>query len=206
MHTAICAFDTREQAERARDGLLRAGFARHDLHIEHKEAAGEQEDANSTWDGMEREIAVDPEVLSSFGRFFARLLGRDHSSGHVDTYAQHVERGAFVLVVDADNEAEARRAEAALRDLQAGELNVVHRPAKPPLRDLVGRRQEPGTAGMVERSREPYEGWTGAAPSPGERDRALASHTVSPRTGPDLRDPDVEHAPGLRYADKDKPL
>ena len=56
MHTAICAFDTREQAEQARDGLLRAGFARHDLHIEHQHASSEG-DANSSWDGMEREIA-----------------------------------------------------------------------------------------------------------------------------------------------------
>lgn len=200
MHTAICAFDTREQAEQARDGLLRAGFARHDLHIEHKHASSEG-DANSSWDGMEREIAVDPDVLASFGRFFASLLGRDPASRHADTYAQHVERGSYVLVVDADNEVEARRAETTLRDLQAADLNVLHRPAQPPLRDLVGLRQ--GTAGMADRSREPYEG---TAPVAAERDRAMASHTVGARTGPDLRDPEVEHAPGLRYADKDKPL
>lgn len=201
MHTAICAFDTREQAEQARDSLLRAGFARQDLHIEHKHVAAEG-DANSTWDGMEREIAVDPDVLASFGRFFASLLGRDHPA-HGDTYAKHVERGSYVLVVDADDETAARRAEAALRDLRASDLNVLHRPAQRPLRDLVGMRREAGTAGMVQRSRDIYEG---AAPVNTERERATASHIVSPRTGPELRDPDVEHAPGLRYADKDKPL
>jgi len=34
----------------------------------------------------------------------------------------------------------------------------------------------------------------------------MASNVVSPSTGPDLREPEIERAPGLRYADKDKPL
>ena len=35
---------------------------------------------------------------------------------------------------------------------------------------------------------------------------AVASNAIKPTTGPDLRDPDLERAPGLRYSDKDKPL
>ena len=38
-----------------------------------------------------------------------------------------------------------------------------------------------------------------------ESDHALASHRMNPTAGPDLRDPDLERAPGLRYSDKDKP-
>ncbi|HET8748388.1 MAG TPA: hypothetical protein VFM98_22520 [Ramlibacter sp.] len=204
MHTALCAFDDRARAEQAVDSLVRSGFARHDVHIEHKDLHGERSAANDQWDGMEREIAVDRGVLSSFGHFFASLLGRDNPSGHVDTYAQHVERGSYVVVVDAEDEAQAERARTLLHGLQAGDLNVVHRAEQRPLRDIVGMRQE--QAGMVERSREPYEGWTNTATSSNmESEHALASHRLSPTTGPDLRDPDIESAPGLRPVDKDKP-
>jgi hypothetical protein len=204
MHTAICAFDNRAGAEQAMDSLVRSGFARHDVHIEHKELHAESRDANDRWDGMEREIAVDRGVLSSFGHFFASLFGRDNPSGHVDTYAQHVERGSYVVVVDAHDEAEAERARTLLQGMEAGDLNVVHRAEQQPLRDIVGMRQE--GAGMTERSREPYEGWTNTATSSDlESEHALASHRLSPTTGPDLREPDVERAPGLRYSDKDKP-
>jgi hypothetical protein len=203
MHTTICAFDDRTRADEAVDSLVRAGFPRHDLHVEHKHVHGEQRDANDRWDGMEREVAVDRGVLSSFGHFFASLLGRDNPSGHADTYSEHVERGSYVVVVDADDPAAAERARTLLHGLQAGDLNVVHRAEQRPLRDIVGMRQE--NAGMVERSREPYEGWS-ATSSNMEAERAMASDRLSPRSGPELRDPDLERAPGLRYSDKDKPL
>jgi len=202
MHTAICAFEDRGRAEQAIDSLVQAGFPRRDLHIEHKQLARAGEDANDRWDALEREIAVDPGVVSSFGRFFARLFGRDHVAGHVDTYARHVERGNYVVVVDAEDQAEAERARTLLQGMQPGDLNVVDRPERLPLRDVVGMRQE--TAGMVESNRAPYEATGTASAEPMERERAMASHVASPKTGPDLRDPELERAPGLRYADKDK--
>jgi hypothetical protein len=207
MHTAICAFDDRARAQQAVDSLVRSGFARDDLHIEHKELHGEVRDENDRWDGMEREIAVDRRVVASFGRFFARLFGRDHRSEHVDTYAQHVGRGSYVVVVDSRDAATAERARSMLHGMDAGDLNVVHRPEQPPLRDVVAMRQESGTP--AERSREPAEGWSSDVPmndtTAAERERAMAAHRVSPTTGPELRDPDLGRAPGLRYADKDKP-
>lgn len=157
MHTALCAFDDRARAERARDDLLQAGFAPQDVHIEHKHAPAEAHDANDRWDGQQSQAAEDRGVLSSFGHFFASLLGRDNPSGHADTYAQHVERGAYVVVVDGVDEAQARRAQGLLDGLQGGDVNVVHRGEKEPLREIVARR----------------------------------------------RDPELEHAPGLRYADQD---
>ncbi len=212
MHTAICAFDDKGRAEQAVDSLVGAGFARHDMHIEHKELRAERPAGSDRWDGMEREIAVDRGVVSSFGHFFTSLFGRDNPSGHVDTYAQHVERGNYVVVVDAHDTAGAERARTLMHELQAGDVNVVHRPEHPPLRDIVGMRQEglrDEGAGMVERSREPSESWSNDAPvndTTGiERERALASHRMSPKTGPDLRDPDLGHSPGQRYDDKDKP-
>jgi hypothetical protein len=207
MHTAICAFDDRSRAEQAADSLVGAGFSRHAVHVEHKqlhgEQHGEQRDANDRWDGMEREIAMDRGVLANLGHFFSSLFGRDNPSGHADTYSQHVEQGRYVVVVDTDSPEAAERARTMLRDLQASDLNVVHRAEQRPLRDIVGTRQE--EAGMVERSREPYEGWNNTGTSSNmESEHALASHRMSPTTGPDLRAPDLEREPGLRYADKDK--
>ena len=201
MHTAICAFDDRARAEQAVDALVRSGIARHDIHIEHKHTTAEGR--GSTRGGLSGPEGDDRNVLSSFGHFFASLLGRDNPSGHVDTYSQHVERGGYVVVVDADDEAQAQRARTLLQEMQAGDLDVVQRTGDHRrLRDIVGRNDEP--AGMVERSREAYE--AGAGVNPIERERAMASsHTLDTRTGPDLRAPDVSHAPGLRYADKDKP-
>ncbi len=210
MHTAICAFDSFEQANAAVDALLRAGFSRADVHIEHEASTAEgKDDRDRRSDRLDRETTTDRGLFSSFGAFFASLLGRDHTPGHLDTYTQHVERGSHVVVVDADNEADARRASVLLHDLQAGDVNVVHRPAQPSVRDLVAEREAQGLAGMASRSRDNYEstGSVGEVPTAMERDRAMASsHVVSPVAGPSLRDPEVEHAPGLRYADKDKPL
>ena len=155
MHTALCAFDDRGRAEQAVDDLVRAGFARHDVHVEHKDLHARHRDANDRWDGMEREIAVDPGVLSSFGRFFANLFGKDNPEGPIDTYAQHVAQGRYVVVVDGADPAEAERARSVLQGMQPGDLNVVHRREQRLLRDIVGMRQE--SAGRGERSREPYE-------------------------------------------------
>jgi hypothetical protein len=65
-------------------------------------------------------------------------------------------------------------------------------------------RDEP--AGMVDRSSDAYESM--ATDASLERERAVASHRLDPTKGPALRDPDVTHPPGLRYADQyddDKP-
>ena len=212
MHTAICAFDSAEQASAAMEALLRAGFSRDDVHIEHEASTAEgRNDHDRHSERLASEEGHDRGVLSSFGAFFASLLGRDHTPGHLDTYTQHVERGSHVVVVDAVDASEAMRASTLLHDLQAADVNVVHRPVQPPVRDLVAEREpdDPGVAGMASRSKDNYEstGSVGESPIARERERAVASpHVVSPVAGPSLRDPESEHAPGLRYADKDKPL
>lgn len=199
MHTAICAFRDRARAEEALAALERAGFARDDLHMEFKRALAEGSPAAAPDDGAPE--AADRGVLSSFGHFLASLLGRDNPSGRVDTYAQHVERGACVVVVDADTPEEAQRARALLQELQGGDLDVLPRPGQRRLREIVGRGNEP--AGMVARGREVRERW-----SPGEemaRERAMAAGRLDAIREPKLREPDTSRPPGLRYADQDKP-
>jgi len=204
MHSTLCAFDTHEQASDAVAALEREGFPRHDLHIEHRQAADERPAANDRWDGLEREVAVGRKALSSYGRFFADLLGRTHpdASGHADTYAGHVERGGYVVVLDAPDEAQAQRAGVLLRERRARDLNVVPRTGQRPLRDIVGMRQAQG--GTESASNDSYEAAGSVGSLVGEH--ASAAHRFSPTTGPDLREPETERAPGLRYLDKDKPL
>ncbi|MDB5956034.1 hypothetical protein [Ramlibacter sp.] len=204
MHTAICTFDDQARAEQAVASLMGAGFARHDLHIEHKGLGNPGPHSGTDgWDGMEREVAVDRGRLSSFMQFFGDLFSHVDLSEQVDAYSQHVQGGKYVVVVDTHDQADAERARTLLGGMEARDLNVVHRPALTPLRELVARRGEPGMAGMTERGSDSYEG-AGTGSLAGER--AMASNRISATAGPDLRDPEVEHAPGLRYADKDKPI
>jgi len=60
MHTAICSFEHRDIALRARDRLLESGFAERDVHLQHRGPAGSHggEDPRG-WEGTDHEIAVD---------------------------------------------------------------------------------------------------------------------------------------------------
>ena len=106
MHTAICTFERRADADRAVERLLQSGFDRSDVHLEYLHAdgtpmregyeqamrgtmTGEGQEplmhgepaapgqANDRWDSLEREVAMDPSRLRRLGHFFERLFGRD---------------------------------------------------------------------------------------------------------------------------------
>jgi hypothetical protein len=184
MLTTLCAFDDRTQADQAMESLVQAGVPRHDMYVEHRSVTGS---GRRRWGSSLGQHPDDGGAMKAFGRFMATLLGED-DGGHLDTYSHHVERGSYVLVVDARDEAQAQRVREVLMALRADDLNVVQRPEQRPLRDIVGMRQ--ARSDWVERSREP---WTEP------QDRAVASGR---------RGQDVERPPGLRYFDqdgKDKP-
>ncbi|RYY85334.1 MAG: hypothetical protein EOO24_36665 [Comamonadaceae bacterium] len=195
MHTAICTFKDHATARQAMDRLAAAGIARHDMHLEHRTVDGElnatgegaarrdKPAPNDNWDGLEREVAVDRSVLSSFGHFFASLLGQDNPSGYTDTYSQHVERGSVVLVVDADDETQARRASQLLNEAQASDMNLVHRPQQRPLRDIVGERQASGLERSFGTARgDLAQGVRGRQDSV-EEDRAMAAARAGDKPG-----------------------
>jgi len=197
MHTALCSFDDRAQADRAVERLVQAGFDRRDVHVQHRDLVTDPTKAGhhsgtDRWDSMEREVAVDPSRLARLGAFFSTLFGTDRNHAHTSSYSQVVEGGSYVIVVDADDEAGADRAQALMRDLQGGTINVVHRPAQRPLRDIVGSRE-----GLMPLADSPRE-------SSYEAERAIASDRLDQKPSVDPRD-DPTMAPGLRYADKDKP-
>jgi hypothetical protein len=173
MHTIICTFDDKARAKEAVDALVRAGFARSDLHIEHKDAVAERASANDHWDSMEREVAVDPHVVTSFGHFFARLFGRDHLGGHGDRYARHVEHGRPRRGGGHARRRGGRNAPVAVLKSMAGWRPRRGAPSRQrPLRDILGagaRRARPArssAAATCTRQRAPR-----ATPSPIERER-----------------------------------
>lgn len=154
MHTALCAFDDRATAERARDRLLQAGFASDDVHLQHRGTR----DASDTYDpdgetrsdmlrhrgGVEHEVALSPDVVERVTNFFGHLFGRDHPRRGM--WDDHVRGGRTVVVVDAHDEAEAERARAVLHEMQGSDTTRVHRPEQRPLRDIVAGSPVSGAA------------------------------------------------------------
>ncbi len=220
MYTAICSFDDKATAQGAVERLLDAGFARHDVHLTHRHADGSEfeKPPNDTWDGLEREIAVDRSVVENFGNFFGSLFGLDDPERHADKYASAVERGHYVVVVDAKDDADGERAQAILHGLEGRDLSRVHRPTQKPLRDIVGERQ---AAGMEQRFGTARSEMGAGHNSdvrregefPRERDRAMAApHQEGMAPGSqgwgeqrtlELRDDDEPRMPSLRSADGD---
>lgn len=233
MHTALCAFHDHATAERARDELLRAGFARHDVHLRHSDSVRHAGDDESRQEmlrhrgGVEHEIALDEGVVERVTGFFGHLFGHDHP--HRETWDGHIEGGRTVVVVDAHDEAEAQRARTLMQDLQAADSNVVHRPNQRPVRDILA---DTPMAADTPLSTQPMAQTRGTlwndrrAPASNDRsigsteERAVASSEPRPTpTGErsvasgeqrslDLGRDDTDKV-GLRYADKgdaDKPI
>ncbi|WP_332814965.1 hypothetical protein [Ramlibacter sp.] len=161
MHTALCTFDDRETAEKARDRLLQAGFARHDIHLQHRgptdsDSMGEDPRA---WDGTDREIAADRSVVDKVAGFFVRLFGADDPQHRHEAWSRAVDSGRTVLVVDTADEQQAQRARGLLHDLQAADVGVYHRPRQLTVYDIlsVGDEDEDPAA--------PRQGGVGDKPS-----------------------------------------
>jgi hypothetical protein len=57
-----------------------------------------------------------------------------------------VDRGGYVVVVDAHDSTEAARAQSLLRELEAGDLNLIDRQGQRPLREIVAERGMGGAA------------------------------------------------------------
>jgi uncharacterized protein (TIGR02271 family) len=115
LHTVIGAFDDRSSAERAVERLASAGFARHDIHLEHRQASPA---STST-----AQRSVDAENTGG-GGFLSWLFGDDDgqsrpSTAHAHTYDEAVRRGAAAVVVDVQDEAQADRACSLLHELGA---------------------------------------------------------------------------------------
>lgn len=169
MHTAICTFENAAEADRAVQRLLQSGFAREDVHMEHRHADGSPvqgyEDcsaagigsnqeplmhgepaaagqANDNWDGQEREVAFDPKLVRRLGNFFERLFGHDEGArDRVAAYNSAVDRGHLVVMVDAGSDEEAERAQSILHGMNPADVSLFQRVGQRPLRELIAEHQ-----------------------------------------------------------------
>lgn len=204
MHTAICTFDDRATAEQAVSRLVQSGFDRRDVHMEVRHPDGSP--MESTSGGEHHGLG------EKLGHFWSRLFGHEDASGHQGRYASAMERGLCVVFVDAQSDAEAERAQNVLHGMEAGDLNLLQRTGRQPLRDIVGEQRQAdlgfGTA----------RGEMGAVHNRGDEretlfppERAVASQGWGEQRTLDLVPPergssssDLEPGPGVR-SDGDKP-
>lgn len=156
MHTAICTFEDRADADRAVERLLQSGFDRRDVHLEYLHADGtpmrEGQDpvmhgepaaagqANDNWDALEREVAMDSKIVRRLGNFFERLFGHDEGD-RAGNYAAAYDRGHCVVFVDATSDEQAERAQSILHGMNPEDLNIYPRAGQRPLREVVAERQ-----------------------------------------------------------------
>jgi hypothetical protein len=135
MHTAICTFEDRALAQQAVDRLVQAGFERGAVHLEHRHP-----DGTPMGEAAEDAHRRDHDVVGKFS-FFERLFGAGKHAPHAQTYASAVERGLYVVIVEAPDEAQAARAQSVLHGMEARDMNLVHRAGERPLRDVVAERE-----------------------------------------------------------------
>jgi len=96
-HTLAAVFETRAEADRAKDELIHSGYDGDTITVS---------DSGSVA-GTPR-IDDDASILGSIKHMFSQLLGREHGDRHV--YAEALNRGHVVLTVHADSMDEADRA------------------------------------------------------------------------------------------------
>lgn len=180
MHTAICSFEHRDIALRARDRLLESGFDERDVHLQHRgptdsDAMGEDPRA---WEGTDHEIAASRDMVDKVAGFFVHLFGADRNPKEHEVYEKAVERGFTVVVVDTEDEAEAARARALLHDLQAADLNVIHRPRQQRVHEILGHRlphRSGGLQGSYQDRSSAFDTEPARSASQTERERAMAA-------------------------------
>ena len=188
MHTAICTFEDRALAEQAVQRLEQAGFARHDIHMEHRHPDGSRMEDRDSYG------------VGTF-EFFERLFGGDTHAAHAGTYAGAVDRGLFVVMVEHQDDMEAERAQAVLHGMEAGDMNLVHRAGLTPLRDVVATRGESdierafGTSRADMGATHEEEGF----PSEGVRDERELERPIASNGGWGEQD-------RLQVVDEDRPI
>ena len=121
MHSVICAFDDRADAERAMDRLVERGFSRDSMHLQGGYEAGTGTSAVSAPPGDDEHG-----FFHDIGRFFSDLFGPSERSDDAGSYAEAVRRGSTVLVVDAIDEPEAERARQVM-DEMGGRIDMDER-------------------------------------------------------------------------------
>ena len=119
MQTVVGVFDTVDDAERAREALMRNGFDESSVQVQSQSATQGRSQGSSSVTTANRE---DEGVMSSIGRFFSELFGGDDHAGH---YSEAVRRGGSVVLVTVPDESRVEGARAALA--AAGAVDIDKR-------------------------------------------------------------------------------
>src|SRR6266536_2817616 len=116
MQIAINVFEDRQAAQRAVDRLTEAGFNPDEVHLL-EEGAAMANTATAASPAAPKADA-DPRrgVLASIGRFFPSMVGEDPPSGYADRYSEAVRRGHPVVVVEARDRSQAKKADAIMQE------------------------------------------------------------------------------------------
>ncbi len=115
MQSVIGVFDSQEDAESARESLIRAGFDEADVRVQSQRSLQDR-------DG-ELRSEEDEGFMARVGNFFSELFGGgDDDAGH---YAEHVRRGGSVVVVDVEDDSRVDAARSALAT--AGAVDIDRR-------------------------------------------------------------------------------
>lgn len=116
MQSVIGVFDTREDAESARESLIRAGFDEDDVRVQsHRSVRGDTQDREGEDEGF----------MAKVGHFFSDLFGGSDDDKYAGHYAEHVRRGGSVVVVDVDDDDRVDQARSALAT--AGAVDIDRR-------------------------------------------------------------------------------
>jgi uncharacterized protein (TIGR02271 family) len=118
MHTVICAFDDRHEAQRAMERLIERGFRREMIHL--------QSGHSGTSSGTTATAEESHGFFHNIAEMFRDLFGTDDTRGEAGHYAEAVRRGGTVLVVDAVDEQEAERAESVMSEM-GGTIDMEER-------------------------------------------------------------------------------
>jgi len=103
-HTVIGIFDTFSQAEGARTALVAAGFLHSAIELQ---ANPKRDDAAEPVSAPDDPAHAEPGILANIERFFSMLFGGREPPPEVAHYSEAVRRGAVLVAVDTDTEAQA---------------------------------------------------------------------------------------------------
>lgn len=121
MQSVIGVFDTQEDAESARESLLRAGFDEEDVRVQSHRSIDDQDGSVPS-----RRDDEDEGIMARVGHFFSDLFGSsdDDTGRYAGHYAEHVRRGGSVVVVDVDDESRVDAARSALATAGAVDIDL----------------------------------------------------------------------------------
>ena len=104
-NTVVAVYDNYEDANKARQALLDAGFSHADTQL-----SPSSESLSADTGSTAGTTAASTSEESGIGHFFRSLFGMEDEREHRDIYAESVRRGSYILTANANSEEQADQA------------------------------------------------------------------------------------------------